>query len=558
MRQMLLLLLEVPIVWFFMAKLRARALSEMHPWCTGKIGDSNTTIWAQNIVYCSPQRSTGTAALVDAEIANATGQFLARMVQRSCAAQEIPHGPKRRMSHAVNYIHGAVHYNGVFLIFDDCLDLVRHLSDPQFRRELRRFAKTEAREFTFLLRERAYAPLDFAYCIGAVRNYLPWFSNGNGPTKKPVLWGNMAPFPAVNLINGAWVADLWKVLKQQNASKTQSGRSARTSLVRAPVDAKRYFQASYAGAQTHYRRADQLQAWFMYTDVRLRGFRGQLFFADRAIIEPHRRAEYLAAGGYGRWVACHPVPFPRALAALPVPQKNAATPKSVSVIIPMRNEAAHIARSLHSVRAALPNAEIIVVDANSSDASVAVAQGCGVRTIIAGADQIGRGRQCNLGAQAASGELLVFLHADCILAGNAEGALQRTFADLATQTAKFSVRFEHPALRYRWMERICRKDSLLSSFGDQGMAVRTRFFQTHALMPDFALFEDVEFFRRSRKHTRLARIPCTLSTSTRRFEQYGFVRTHAINTVLIGMYLCGVAPTRLHRLYYRLSRRQDL
>jgi hypothetical protein len=299
-RQLALLLAEVPVVWFFMSKLKANALANDHAWVTGNVRGSDQVIWPQNIVYRSPIRSDATRSTCDDDMATRTGEFLSRMVARSTANSEIPYGPKRRMPHAVNYIHGSVHYNGLFLIFDDFLDVVRHLSDSNFRADLQRLGKTEQREITLLIRKRQYDPLEFAYCVGAVRCYLPWFSNGNGPSKKPVLWGNMAPFPAVNLINGAWIADLKKLYRGQL-----------DELARPPCPAQGYFTQPIVATQTRYRFTDHLQAWYMYTDVRLRGFRGQLFFASRKRIEPHRLQEYHEAGGYGQWVACHKVPFPK-------------------------------------------------------------------------------------------------------------------------------------------------------------------------------------------------------------------------------------------------------
>jgi hypothetical protein len=299
-RQLALLLAEVPVVWFFMAKLKANALPNDHAWVSGKISGTDADIWPRNIVYRSPVRSAATAELSDDDIATRTGEFLSRMVARSTAPAEIPYGPKRRMPHAVNYIHGSVHYNGLFLIFDDFLDVVRHLSDSNFRADLLKLGKTEQREITLLIRTRQYDPLEFAYCVGAVRCYLPWFSNGNGPSKKPVLWGNMAPYPAVNLINGAWISDIQKLWRKKL-----------DQLARPPSAVEGYFKQPVIATQHAYRFIDRLQAWYMYTDVRLRGFRGQLFFASRKRIEPHRIQEYHDAGGYGRWAACHKVPFPR-------------------------------------------------------------------------------------------------------------------------------------------------------------------------------------------------------------------------------------------------------
>jgi hypothetical protein len=310
-RQLVLLAYEVPFVFWFMAKFKARALPPQHPWISGYAYPNAAPIWHANIAYRSISAMAHSDLRTDQEIAEKTGQFLAKMVERSIVPNEIPHGPQRRMPHAVNYIHGAVHYNGVFLIFDDFLDLIRHLSNTEFRHEVLRLGRIERREVTFLMRNRDYDPLDFAYCIGAVRAYLPWFSNGNGPTKKPVLWGNMAPYPAVNLINGSWMRDLHALLRGELAQ-----------IIRPPIASERYFlKKTYPATQTRFQLIDKLLAWYMYTDVRARGFRGQLFFTNRSRIEPQRRAQFEAEGGYWRWVACHKVPFPLTFSGLRVRQK---------------------------------------------------------------------------------------------------------------------------------------------------------------------------------------------------------------------------------------------
>ena len=101
------------------------------------------------------------------------------------------------------------------------------------------------------------------------------------------------------------------------------------------------------------------------------------------------------------------------------------------------------------------------------------------------------------------------------------------------------------------LERCCHTDSLLTSYGDQGIVVRKDYFAQHQLMPSLPLFEDVAFFQNVRRRTTLARVHSTLHTSTRRFERLGFFRTHLINTALIFCYLIGVSPKRLHAWYHR-------
>lgn len=290
-----LVLWETAVVLHLMKKMKAGMLRADHPWVTGQCPEGGA-IWPKNLVYRSP----GTASeQEDAERVSDVGRFLASMVRKSLpASPETPQGPKRRMPHAVNYLHGAIHYSGAFMVFEDFADLVSHLSDPAFRRDLLRFGRKEKREVTFVLRERQYDPLEFAWCVGAVRAFLPWFSNGNGPTKKPVLWGNASPHAAIALINGAWIADTMKL------------RHGDVSGIVRPPSVGSHFQPGYRGVRSHFTFFDRLLAWVMFTDVRLRGFGGQLFFTDRRVIEPQRLEEYEKAGGYWKWVGCHRVPNP--------------------------------------------------------------------------------------------------------------------------------------------------------------------------------------------------------------------------------------------------------
>jgi hypothetical protein len=271
-------------------RVEAGLLPADHPWLTGAMpGSGGATIWPRNIVFASPRGANISTADSDEEIVTQVGRFLAAMVQRSNIADpEIPQGRKRRMPHAVNYLHGPVHYNGGYAVFDDFRDAMAHLSDRRFAAEFLRFAKQERRELTIVLRERSYDPEEYAWFVAFVRAHLPWYCNGNGPTKKRVLHGTPSPFPVVNPINGSWIADVQRL---------QRGRL--DGLVRPPI-ASRYFTGSYAGHRTDFVWMERLHAWTQWLVTEGKGFQGGLVFTKRRVIEPHNWATYVDTGGQWR------------------------------------------------------------------------------------------------------------------------------------------------------------------------------------------------------------------------------------------------------------------
>lgn len=284
-------------VFGFMALVRkAGRVGAEHPWATGRSPEDGQPIWPRNIVFASPPHRSWPEP--DDVIVSRIGSFMASMVQRSTGA-EIPHGPKRRMPHAVNYLHGPVHYNGGYLIFDDFRDALFHLSDRSFSREVRRFAKEEKRELTLVLRERSYDPLEYAWFVTFVRSRLPWYANPNGPTKKRVLWGVPSPYPNINPINGSWIADMTKLVRGEEPP------------VRPAIDTARWFQGRYRGNQPCYSFLVRFHAWASYLFITLQSFQGGMLFTRRRRIEPENWKRYQESDG--EWRAGHPVaqPFSR-------------------------------------------------------------------------------------------------------------------------------------------------------------------------------------------------------------------------------------------------------
>lgn len=270
--------------FMYLHKLHAGSISPEHPWATGISPQTGGPVWPHNIVYQSPLKDTwvGTAPEEDGEIVTRVGKFLAAMLKRSTFTEpEIPQGAKRRMPHAVNLLHGSIHYNGAFLILNDLPDGMRHISDRNFVKEIKRFAKQERRELTIVFRERSYHPEEFAWFLAFVRARLPWYANANGPTKKRILAGAPSPYPAINAINGSWVHDVMMLF-----------RGDTEHIVREPIRKSSYFQSSYRGNQMEYTFLERFHAWAQSLIPRLKGFQGSHVFTKRRKIEPENWEKY--------------------------------------------------------------------------------------------------------------------------------------------------------------------------------------------------------------------------------------------------------------------------
>ena len=167
-------------------------------------------------------------------------------------------------------------------------------------------------------------------------------------------------------------------------------------------------------------------------------------------------------------------------------------------------------------------------------------------------DQPSRGRQQNLGAAVARGQLLCFHHADSELRLEHLAALARVAKKDATIGGAFHRRF-HPA-RMLWREPLVRCINSLAGplFGDQSLFVRTTLFRDMGGFANFPLMEDVEFSRRLRRMGRVELLDPPLWSPPRRS---GTWQTAIRNAALICLFYLGMEPRTLHRWYYRRAER---
>ena len=192
---------------------------------------------------------------------------------------------------------------------------------------------------------------------------------------------------------------------------------------------------------------------------------------------------------------------------------------------------------------------MIVADGGSRDGTRRIARPLCDRILDA---PRGRARQMNAGAAAASGRLLLFLHADTWLPAGWERMVGSALAkDTGREWGRFDVRLDgaHPMLRV--VERAMNLRSRLSGIatGDQAIFLTRDVFRAVGGFPDIALMEDVALSRALRARSRPVCLRARVVTSSRRWERNGVARTIVLMWRLRLGYALGADPDRLARLY---------
>jgi rSAM/selenodomain-associated transferase 2 len=219
---------------------------------------------------------------------------------------------------------------------------------------------------------------------------------------------------------------------------------------------------------------------------------------------------------------------------------------SVSVIIPTLNEAGCVAATLAALRELKPH-EIIVVDGGSADNTCAEA-GAADRVLHAPRS---RASQMNRGAAEASGDVLLFLHADCTLESGAVRAAVQTLNRPGVVAGCFRMTVTAPGRVYRLIDACATARVQLTGliYGDQGMFVRRDVFQHVGGFPALRLMEDVFISRRLRRLGRVLVAAQRIYVSPRRWQRQGLVRQTLRNWTLTALTAGGVHPDRLAPYY---------
>jgi rSAM/selenodomain-associated transferase 2 len=221
----------------------------------------------------------------------------------------------------------------------------------------------------------------------------------------------------------------------------------------------------------------------------------------------------------------------------------------ISVVIPVLNERANLPPALDSVRMAIADPEIIVVDGGSIDGSLEwLKKQPDIHLVDA---MRGKGPQQNGGGKLASGDVILFLHADCRLPKDAEAQLQRIMKDPDVAGGCFLARWSRDTLAFRFIAFGMNLRTMLrkTSYGDQALFVRRTTFHDVGGFPDWPLFEDTELVRRIKTAGRFTIVRSKVTMSARRFEEHGIFHNIFLVYLLQIGFMVGVPPARLKKWF---------
>lgn len=227
-------------------------------------------------------------------------------------------------------------------------------------------------------------------------------------------------------------------------------------------------------------------------------------------------------------------------------EKN--TKSKISIIIPVLNEGKNIKNTINSLKLA-ENIEILIVDGGSTDDTLKIAHS--LKDCIVLSAPKGRASQMNVGAKHATGNILLFLHADTQLPYHYDVYIRACINQLGDKCGCFSFSVgENNSWRLALMERTAnwRARELKMPYGDQCLFVEREFFEKRGRFPNLALMEDYEFVKQLKGEIRVVYAP--VETSKRRWEKKGVFTAVFWNQVFIILYSLGVSTERIAHWYY--------
>ena len=219
----------------------------------------------------------------------------------------------------------------------------------------------------------------------------------------------------------------------------------------------------------------------------------------------------------------------------------------ISVIIPTFNESLLLSDTLDRIQQHGPH-EIIIGDGGSADDTVAIARRMGARVVESAC---GRAVQMNSAAGSATGDLLVFLHADSHIDSCGYKKMVDTMSRENYVGGAFSLHIQSDLSSMKTISRLAtlRSRHLNLAYGDQAIFVRAEAFQALNGFSPLPICEDLDFFLKLKKYGRVIILKEKVVTSARRWMEEGVAFTTARNIVIATLFLLGFPPARLSKWY---------
>jgi rSAM/selenodomain-associated transferase 2 len=219
----------------------------------------------------------------------------------------------------------------------------------------------------------------------------------------------------------------------------------------------------------------------------------------------------------------------------------------LSVIVPAHNEEATIGRTLAHTWEQVRPTELVVANVSSTDRTGEIAsRSARVLTL-----ETTRGAALNLAAAQASGDVLLFVHADTLLPADAAALIESVLENPDVVGGAFRLRLDDP----RWLARLVsrgvnmRSQLLGTFFGDQALFVRSNVFDEVGGYRAWSVMEDLEILSRLRQHGRLVLLNAHVITSARRHRGNGWIKTLATVWAICLLFRLGVPSQAMLRLY---------
>ena len=220
---------------------------------------------------------------------------------------------------------------------------------------------------------------------------------------------------------------------------------------------------------------------------------------------------------------------------------------NISIIVPTLNEAENLPKLLPAAKQVK---ELIVVDGGSNDDTVNIAKELEF-LLIEETGAGGRGKQLNIGASKASGSILLFLHADTLLPPEFPGAVKTCLAKSENILGSFRLQVENSSILLKIVLAFTniRSVYLQLPYGDQSLFIRKQDFMELGGFPETPIMEDYIFVKRAKKKGKIITLKQTVTTSARRWQRLGVIRTTLTNQLVVLGYHLGVKPEKLATFY---------